>query len=138
METYRRKKYNYSYQTISRIMKKGKENEGKYTRKRAARSTKNIRLVRTILDENNNTCCEIIVWFSQKYIAIGHKRVTSATYLTKKYGITRNAKCYKWDKVINTDFPPLVKCIRKLNPQNDGIWVDTDVNVKGESVKIIT
>ena len=46
------------------------------------------------------------------------------------------SKACKWDRIINTDFSAPFGCRRKLNPQNNGIWIDRDSDMKGEKVKI--
>ena len=63
-------------------------------------------------------------------------RVKCAKYLRKKYGVSPAAKHYKWDRIINTDFSAPFRCRRKLNKQNDGLWVDEDVDMTAPDVKI--
>eukprot|EP01083_Nonionella_stella_P123999 374017_1 len=53
-------------------------------------------------------------------------RVETAKYLRSKYGVTPRNQKYGWNMIINTDFSGYIRCIRKTNIQNDGIWVDSD------------
>ena len=65
------------------------------------------------------------------------ERVKSAIYLRQKYGVRPESKRYKWDKVVITDFSAPIRCRRKLNGQNDGIWINNDTDMKTEEVKVL-
>ena len=92
--------------------------------------------VRTIIIEDLNK--KFVRYRRTQRLTTKHKedRVKCARYLRKKYGVKPKSKNYGWDKVINTDFSAPVRCRRKLNPQNDGVWVDKDMDMKGEAIKI--
>ena len=71
----------------------------------------------------------------QKLTAV-HKqaRVFCAKYLRRKHGVLPTSKRYKWHKLINADFSVPLQCIRKLNRQKHGVWLDKDVDVISEEI----
>ncbi|CAF4332446.1 unnamed protein product [Rotaria sp. Silwood2] len=51
-------------------------------------------------------------------------RVDCAKRLRSKFGVSRNAKKWKWDRVVNTDFSGVFILQPFQNNRNDGIWAE--------------
>ncbi|CAF1340096.1 unnamed protein product [Rotaria sordida] len=52
------------------------------------------------------------------------ERVECAKRLRSKFGVSRNAKNWKWDRVVNTDFSGVFTLQPFQNKRNDGIWAE--------------
>ena len=127
---------------VSKILK-----QKKGTRKASIRGVKsvlktsyNINIsygsVRKIITEDLNM--KFIRYRRSQKLTQTHKdaRVVCAQYLRKKYGVRPTGKNYGWDKIINTDFSAPLRCRRRLNSQNDGLWVPKEIDMAGEEIKI--
>ncbi|CAF1213564.1 unnamed protein product [Rotaria sordida] len=51
-------------------------------------------------------------------------RVDCAKRLRSKFGVSRNAKNWKWERVVNTDFSGVFTLQPFQNKRNDGIWAE--------------
>ena len=93
-------------------------------------------LVRTILNQDLNE--KFVRCRRSQRSSAEHKaaRVIYAKHLRTKYGVLSTSKNYKWDRIINTDFSAPFRSRRKINPQNDGIWIDKNADMYIKEVKI--
>ncbi|CAF4288481.1 unnamed protein product, partial [Rotaria sordida] len=52
------------------------------------------------------------------------RKVDCAKRLRSKFGVSRNAKNWTWDRVVNTDFSGVFILQPFQNKRNDGIWAE--------------
>ncbi|CAF0857474.1 unnamed protein product [Rotaria sp. Silwood1] len=109
--------------------------------KRSMRLTKgaSIRNVTSALNRQGVKCCATTVrntahklklkWYKTKKsqkLTVNNKirRVECTKRLLLKYGIRKQAKKWKWDRIVNTDFSGKFTLEPFQNRRNDGIWAE--------------
>ncbi|CAF1287772.1 unnamed protein product [Rotaria sordida] len=76
-----------------------------------------IRNVTANLNKNGIRCSTYTVYKAAR-------KVDCAKRLRSKFGVSRNAKNWKWDRVVNTDFSGVFTLQPFQNKRNDGIWAE--------------